>query len=141
MIAVSAGIAIVFLVERINDRFSFGTLDVDISDREIYVSVYGLLADGSQVGDAQTLPVDRVFLLSFSMLVFGNVDAIDALRGIDQAFALLFVGFPFAHSQRFFRGDAESPTVSFAVFPFALVVGAVVSHPYTIAFGLVQTVV
>ena len=57
MIAVSAGIAIVFFVERINDRFSFGTLDVDISDREIYVSVYGFLADGSQVGDAQTLPV------------------------------------------------------------------------------------
>ena len=141
VIAVFACIVIVFLVERVDDRLSFRTLDVDISDREIHVSIHSLLADGSQVGDAQPLPVDRILLLAFAMLVFGDVDAVDALRCIDQSLALVFISLPFAHSQRFLGGDAESPAVSFAVFPFTLVLGAVVSYPYTIAFGLVQTVV
>lgn len=140
VIAVFACIVIVFLVERIDDRLSFRTLDVDISDWEVHVSIHGLLADG-WVGDAQPLPVDRILLLAFAMLVFGDVDAVDALRGINQSFALVFVGLPFAYSQRFLGGDAESPAVSYAVFPFTLVVDVVVSYPYTIAFGLVQTVV
>ena len=50
--------------------------------------------------DAQFLPVYLISLSAFDVLVFGDVDAVDALRVIYQSLSLVSVFLPFAHSQR-----------------------------------------
>ena len=51
--------------------------------------------------DAQFLPVYLISLSAFDVLMFRDVNTIDALRGIYQSLSLVFVFLPFAYSQRF----------------------------------------
>ena len=75
--------------------------------------------------DAQPLPVDGVALAPLAVLVFGDVDAVDAVGGIAQSFTLIHVFLPFAHPEEsVLRG--ESKPRSLIVFPLSFVVGSVV---------------
>ena len=74
------------------------------------------------MGDANLVPVDGIVLLADVVLVARDVDAVDALVGIDQPFALVFILVPFSYTELPETVDGEAEAVALAVFPHAVVV-------------------
>ena len=90
--------------------------------------------------DAQTVPVDWIFLSSFSMLIFGDVDTIDTLGSIDQSLSFISVIFPFTYTKWLSWSDAESPALSDSILPFTFLISSVIRLPSAISVCLIKTV-
>ncbi len=89
--------------------------------------------------DAHLAPVNAIAVLPLLMLIAGEVDAVDALRGIVKALALVDVVAPLANAEiAALRGKAEARAL--VVFPLPFVVGAQRVAVMTVAVGLQMTV-
>lgn len=134
--AVIANLCVVVIVVAVLDGGSLGGLDVAETDGVVNRSPYALVANGAQMCDAQSRPVDAVVLLADVVLIAGNVDSVDAVGGIDQSLTLILIVFPFANEDFSKCVNGKSETVAHVVLPDAVVVGAVGCQEHTVAGAL-----
>ena len=89
-------LGIVVQIETVADAGALGRLDVDERDGVVGCASHVIAAPLADVGDAQLVPVDGNGATSLAMLVFRDVDAVDALGGVAHALAHEAVLAPFA---------------------------------------------
>ena len=128
--AVLAGVGIVFQIETVADGRALCRLDIDERHGIVCRAADVLAAPFAHAGDAQLVPQDGERPPSLAVLVFGDVDAVDALGGVAHALTHETVVLPDAHAQaRLSLGVGlcrQSEAVAPAVRPVAFVVAFIV---------------
>ena len=91
-----AGLGIVAGIELVADSGALRRLDEDERDGIVGCAADIMAATLADVDDAQLVPVDGYGATPFAVLVFRDVDTVDALRGVTHALANEAVLAPFA---------------------------------------------
>ena len=96
-------LSIIVGIKLVCDAYALGTLYEYKRNWIIGCSVNILITFATEIVDAKLFPVDGIFVATFAVLVAGNVDTIDTLRGVLHALAPEAVLLPLANLQsRFF---------------------------------------
>src|SRR5574344_269682 len=91
MISMLPCLYIVITVISVFKRSSFCGFDIDKRDVKVHISVHLLLADRPQMLDPKCFPVDGISPSSNLVLVFGDVYAVNPLRGVHDPFTQIMV--------------------------------------------------
>ena len=118
-----AGLRVVVHVIQVSDACALRRLDVDERHGIVGCTADVMASPLADVGNAQTVPMDGVFLPSFAVLVAGDVDAVDAFRSVAHALTHKPIVAPFAHTQTRLplgvRDRGQSEAVATPLFPVA----------------------
>ena len=138
-----AGLGVVVDIELIAHGGAFCRFDIDEGDGVVGRSTHVVTALLADARDAQLVPEDGYGAAPTSVLITGDVDAVDTFGGVAHALALELILAPFADAQTGWVvgrcEQLESEPLSAVVLPVALMVAIVgIVGPMSVGLGLAE---